>query len=185
MLNCVFSFAFVWDTHGGCGGWLSCIAPLNVCMSEVFCILCIPLCIWLCLYDWRIARLLKYTFLPTLVVIWYHDRLFSNGLLWILFEFCTIYSHVFFFSSFVPHWLNNALLLQSKLRYSSVILHLNELRLTLTLFLVSRLQLVGLSLSSTWSRNLAMQGFHNTHKRSCTVAPPEKLWFLFVCLSTL
>lgn len=57
--------------------------------------------------------------------------------------------------------------------------------LCVTLCLVLGLQLNVLSLSSTWSRSLAMQGFHNTHRRSCRAVPPEKLGFLFAYLSTL
>lgn len=57
--------------------------------------------------------------------------------------------------------------------------------LRVTLCLVLGLRLDVLSLSSTWSRSLAMQGFHNTHRRSCRVVPPEKLGFLFAYLSTL
>lgn len=45
---------------------------------------------------------------------------------------------------------------------------------------VRRYRWIGLVPSSIWSRNLATQGYHNTHRRFYTAAPPGRLGSLSV-----
>lgn len=54
-----------------------------------------------------------------------------------------------------------------------------------TLCLLLGFQLFVISLSSIWSRNLAMLGFHNTRTHFYIKVPLEKPEFLFAYLPTL